>query len=546
MNRFQLPYLGYGLGLRTVHYPYILEHFPREVEWFEIISENFMETDGRPRRVLEQVAAHYPIVMHGVSLSIGSTDPLNMAYLKKLKDLAAWVRPAWISDHLCFTGMNGVNTHDLLPVPYTEATLTHVVERIQRVQDFLGRRLLIENPSSYVSFAQTSMPEWEFIARMSEAADCALLLDVNNVFVSCFNHRMDTKTYLDALPLDRVVQIHLAGHRDCATHRIDTHDAPVLDEVWAMYRYVIAQTGRVSTMIEWDESIPEFPVVLAELDKARHHAANATRGNTLPSFGAWQRASDKLAQQDRVIMAQFQDDIVRPTLDAPYAYAVAQHDFTPAKQVGVYQDGYRFRLYDVIHHAYPATRAWVGDPRFAEEVMAYIEAHAPSHTTLNPYADAFPAWMAQRVDVVAGEIAVVEHALDTLFDAPESTVLTAQDVEVMGEDAWLNARIGLRSALAVCVSSHQIHDVVQHVIADSDGALPAVAQGSECVVVYRHADVMRRLRVDEVQRKALELLQSPVRVEDFLCALDETVDEVQLQAWFSLWLSNGLLAIYSD
>jgi uncharacterized protein (UPF0276 family) len=262
------PNLGLGVGLRTVHFQHILRHQP-QVEWFEIISENFMDSQGRPRQVLERVAERYPIVMHGVSLSIGSTDPLNFEYLKKLKALAQAVHARWISDHLCWTGVAGRNTHDLLPIPFNEATLRHVVERVRMAQDFLERPLVLENPSSYVTFRDSTMSEWEFITRMAEETDCGLLLDVNNVYVSSFNHDMDPVEFVSSLPHGRVVQFHLAGHSNYATHLIDTHDNHVIDPVWELYRLAHQLTGGVSTLLEWDARIPPFPVVHEEVLKAR-------------------------------------------------------------------------------------------------------------------------------------------------------------------------------------------------------------------------------------------------------------------------------------
>jgi len=266
--RLGLPDLGFGVGLRPQHYAHILAERPA-IDWFEIISENYMDSQGRPRQVLEQIAERYPIVMHGVSLSIGSTDPLNLEYLARLKRLAEWTRAVWVSDHVCWTGVNGINGHDLLPLPYNEESLKHVVERIRFVQEFLERPLVLENPSSYVTFADSTMSEWEFISRMAEDADCGLLLDVNNVFVTCFNHDLDPVEFLRGLPHERVVQFHLAGHTHCGTHIIDTHDHPVIDEVWKLYRFARELTGGVSTLLEWDASIPPFEVLHAEVLKAR-------------------------------------------------------------------------------------------------------------------------------------------------------------------------------------------------------------------------------------------------------------------------------------
>jgi uncharacterized protein (UPF0276 family) len=275
-NRWNLPDLGIGIGLRTTHFAHILAHLP-PVDWFEVLSENFMDTGGRPLHVLDQVAERYPVALHGVSLSIGSTDPLDRDYLRKLKALALRTRARWVSDHLCWTGVMGRNAHDLLPMPYTEEALRHTVARVKQVQDVLERPLVLENPSSYVEFAASTMPEWEFLARLAEDADCGLLLDTNNVFVSSVNHGFDADAYVDALPADRVVQYHLAGHTNHGTHIVDTHSDHAVDEVWRLYGRAVARTGLVSTLYEWDEDIPAFDVVHAEALKARTWRERAAR-----------------------------------------------------------------------------------------------------------------------------------------------------------------------------------------------------------------------------------------------------------------------------
>lgn len=271
------PYLGFGLGLRTQHYSDVLERKP-PVDWFEIISENYMIPGGQPLAILDRIRADYPIVMHGVSLSIGSTDPLDPDYLRDLKALADRVEPRWISDHLCWTGVGGLNLHDLLPLPYTEEAVQHVAERIRRVQDYLGRRIAIENVSSYVTYTHSVMSEWEFVSAVAEAADCWLLFDVNNIYVSGFNHDFDAETFIEGVPRERVVQFHLAGHSHNGSHIIDTHDAPVIEDVWALYEAACRHFGPVSTMIERDDNIPPLAELLAELDRARRIAAGVARG----------------------------------------------------------------------------------------------------------------------------------------------------------------------------------------------------------------------------------------------------------------------------
>jgi hypothetical protein len=279
MNRFGLPDLGIGIGLRTTHFGEILAGAPA-VDWFEVLSENFMDTGGRPLHVLDRVAERYPVALHGVSLSIGSIDPLDRAYLRKLKALADRTRARWVSDHLCWTGVLGRNTHDLLPLPYDEATLRHVARRVKQVQDALERPLVLENPSTYLAFARSTMPEWEFLARLCDDSGCGLLLDVNNVYVSGFNHGFDPRQYVDAIPANRVVQVHLAGHTHHGTHILDTHDGPAIDAVWDLYARLCARTGPVSTLFEWDASIPPLAEVRAEAEKARPLREAAARTGT--------------------------------------------------------------------------------------------------------------------------------------------------------------------------------------------------------------------------------------------------------------------------
>lgn len=283
------PYIGFGLGLRTPHYQDILNGNP-PVDWFEVLSENYMVRGGQPLRILDRIAARYPVVMHGVSLSIASTAPMDLDYLAQLKLLAERVQPRWISDHLCWTGVHGRNLHDLLPIPYTREALEHVAARVHRVQDFLGRALTLENVSSYVSFARSEMPEWEFIAELTRRTGCWLLFDVNNVHVSAFNHEYDPRDFIDGIPADRVVQFHVAGHSHMETHIVDTHDAPVTDEVWDLYRYALKRFGPVSTIIERDDDIPPLTELLEELDRARAIAkdvlGDAAAGSPAPLAAA--------------------------------------------------------------------------------------------------------------------------------------------------------------------------------------------------------------------------------------------------------------------
>lgn len=268
----KMPFLGFGLGLRPDYYEEILAYKPN-VDWFEIITENYLVPGGKPLYYLDQIRANYPIVMHGVSLSLGSSDPLDSDYLQHVKALAARIEPVWISDHLCWTGVNGINAHDLLPIPYTRQAVKHIVSRIHQIQDFLGRPILIENVSSYLTYKQSEMSEWDFILEIVKQAGCFILLDVNNVYVSSINHLFNPLDYIQAMPSERVAQIHLAGHSNHGNYIIDTHDAPIIQPVWDLYAATLQRLGvPVSTMIERDDNMPPLTELLAEVNQARHIA----------------------------------------------------------------------------------------------------------------------------------------------------------------------------------------------------------------------------------------------------------------------------------
>jgi uncharacterized protein len=269
----EAPYLGVGVGLRTVHYPEIFrrvrEGDPLGVDWLEALSENYMVEGGRPKRVLDELCGQVPLVLHGVSLNIGSSDPLDARYLAELRQLADATGALWVSDHLCWTGVDGRSLHDLMPLPFTTDALRHVVERVKRVQGALGRRIALENVSSYLSYSADAMPEWEFLAGIAEGADCGILLDVNNIFVSSHNHGFDGEDYLAGIPPERVFQMHLAGHSEAPPLLIDTHDHPVRPEVWTLFESAVRRMGPVSTLIEWDDLIPSYEELLEEAERAR-------------------------------------------------------------------------------------------------------------------------------------------------------------------------------------------------------------------------------------------------------------------------------------
>ena len=260
--------LGHGIGLRREHYDHVLAEGVEGVDWFEIVSENFFQPGGRPWAVLERARASVPVAMHGVSLGIGNAGPLSEAYLRRLEALVSRLEPVIVSDHLCWGGADGAYAHDLLPLPYTEEALELVCRKALALQERLGRRILLENVSSYVAFDASVMPEWEFLGEVARRADCGILLDVNNIVVSARNHGFSAETYVDSIDPARVGQIHLAGHTDHGHVLIDSHIGPVPENVWTLYRRVVARMGAVPTLVEWDEKIPAWEIVVAERDRA--------------------------------------------------------------------------------------------------------------------------------------------------------------------------------------------------------------------------------------------------------------------------------------
>jgi len=556
MPRLELPSLGFGLGLRPSHYDFIKQNQP-EVDWFEIISENYMDTDGRPKRHLAEIKERYPIVMHGVSLSIGTVDPLNSDYLRQLKKLMDWVNPAWISDHLCWTGVAHRNMHDLLPVPYTEAALKHIVDRIKQVQDFLDRPIALENPSTYLEFTSSSMPEAEFMARMVEESGCWLLLDVNNVYVSCYNHRLDPKSYIDSMPLNRVVQVHLAGHENHTTHLIDTHNGPVIDDVWQLYRYVLSRCEHLpNTMIEWDDDIPEFPVLYAELEKAKHFAAApAVESLILPRFTYSSTESPSnisptlIDEQQWLQQAIFVENADLLILNQRIK---AKENFPQQAQLGVYINAYKYRLFDVVYEDYSAVKHYLGDEAYEALLWQYIQACRSEHYNIARFSQGLPDFLRQTMpeDGFVFALSTLEAAMLRVFDAPESEVFSADRLMHLTESSLMNATLVMRKAL-VCLSfGHAINDYYQCVMDESVFEHP-YEQRMTHLIVFRDNDALWRLEMEALEFSLFERLIDGQIVEAALAAvLSDQPDDGQasrVSLWFARWMNHRLLSeIISD
>ncbi len=540
------PNLGFGLGLRPKHYSHIFENQP-DVDWFEIISENFMDTGGKPRRNLAKIAERYPIVMHGVAMSIGTVDPLNSEYLRKLKKLADEIKPAWISDHLCWTGIAHKNSHDLLPVPYTEEALKHIIGRIKQVQDFLERPLTLENPSTYLEFKTSHIPESEFIAEMAKESGCHLLLDVNNVYVTCYNHRLDAKAYIDALPLDKVVQIHLSGHTNKGTHIIDTHDDHVVDAVWSLYKYVVHKAGRVpNTMVEWDGNIPEFDVLYAELDKAKDAAKDAQNYAPLPDLAKDEgRYVANITSTLVNMQTSMQEAILRgKQIDSkPDEWIRAKVEFAPADQLGVYVNAYRFRLYDVTAEDYPVLKYAMGDTAFDELITDFVNTAHSNHFNIGRYAVALPEFIANHKlgNPFFTEICTMETAISQLNDPEETTPLEPKHLEGMTPDELMETVLHPRKALQIFAFNYPVNAYFREVNEELSPTIPAPEK--TFLAIFRHEDVVWRMNLEDVEYQLLSALFAGVPIGEALEKVDESAAG-KISEYFSRWMRNGLLAYH--
>lgn len=433
---------GFGLGLRTTHYPdYLREKQP--LDWLEIITDNFLGDGGKPLTMLERIRQDYPLAMHGVAMSIGGTDPLDLDYLKQVKTLAQRIDPLWVSDHLCWTGHYHHRLHDLYPLPYTDEAARHVIERILQAQEVLGRRLVIENVSSYIDFAASAQTEWEFLTYVAEEADCLLLVDVNNIYVSSVNQGFDAWTYLQGLPAQRVQQIHLAGHTHNGDHLVDTHDHPVCDAVWQLYAQACALYGPVATMIERDDHIPPLSDLLAELNLARQtrtHAIPASQPPVahaplvaVPDVGQLASLHHTQQQLTRYILGSDTADV------ASLALVAQTPQVSAAQRLGIYHHAYRARLVETLADTFARTERFAGSDSFAVWATQYAEQSPPKSRSLSRYGETFPAFLQQRFphNPELFELARLDWDLRSRFDMADTPALDSALAAELPPETWL-------------------------------------------------------------------------------------------------------------
>lgn len=435
------PNPGFGLGLRTPHYPDFLAA-KQPLDWLEIITDNYLVAGGRPLQMLDQIRRDYPVVMHGVAMSLGAPGEVDATYLRHVKALADRVEPLWISDHLCWIGPGTEQLHDLYPLPYTEEAARHLIDQIRRAQDVLQRRLVVENVSSYIEFKHSAATEWAFLSHVAAEADCLLLVDVNNIYVSSVNHSFNPVQYLQGLPRHRVQQIHLAGHSNEGSHIVDTHDHPVADPVWTLYAEALKLFGPVATMIERDDHIPPLITLLDELAIARNIAAGVQH-TPAGADNAVQPLAFPVPTQAIPALPQLQRDMASYVLD-PLARGMSDHVRTQVGietrvRLGIYHHAYRARLADVLADVFEKTVLYMGSDHFDQIARGFVVQHPPQSRSLGVYGAAFPAYLGTLYphNPELSELAQLDWDLRSRFDGQDWPALDTAAAAADTTQAWL-------------------------------------------------------------------------------------------------------------
>ena len=530
------PRLGAGVGLRTKHHAAALESGAALPDFFELITENFFAAGGRPREVLEEARRRRPIALHGVSLSIGSRDPLDASYLDRVAELADRVQPAIVSDHLCWSSHGGRHAHDLLPLVFTAGEVDRIAARVREVQVRLGRRILLENVSSYLAWNASTMTEWAFLAAVAEQADAGILLDVNNVYVNAKNHGFDPAEFLAGLPAARVGQIHLAGHADRGRYLFDTHDAPVGEPVWALYRAALERFGPVSTLIERDDKIPAWEVLLAEATAART-LMKVTPGRVL-TFSGTPRAEESKDTPRSNASLLFSALLEGDTAVLPHVSGGA---LSPAERVAIYATSYFARLHDALLEDFPATDALLGHERFHAAAQEYSREHPSTSPDLADFGAGFAAFL--RVAPEA-ELAALEWARVESFRGADAPALDPLRLAAIAAERWAAIRFVPHPSLRLVAASTRIDAVWR----DADREKPITAPGAESgsLRIWRQQNTVYHSWMAAAESAALDAL---VRGETLATAAERSAAlgaaepekaAALLNTWLGEWLTDGI------
>lgn len=541
------PVLGCGVGLRHDHYQYITETWP-SMDWFEAVTENYMDSGGKPIRILEEIRHRYPVALHGVSLSIGSVDPLNKNYLKRLKALVDRIDPAIVSDHLCWTRVDGNELHDLLPLPFTEEAIQHVVRRVEQVQEFLGRRILLENVSTYVTYRHSEMCEWEFLTEIAERSDCGILLDLNNIYVNSVNHRFDPYEYVNHIPGARVGQFHLAGHADMGTYLFDTHDHEVIEEVWNLYRHALKLWGPITTLIEWDANIPDFPKLAEEASKARAIYQNFLQA---PQQKVELKISPPLAEVQRWFKTKMKPDIqngAKSTEEPAAALLNLQNGVPGLERIAVYAEGYKARIEEALSEAYEAVRHVLGHERFHPLAEKYAERYASKHYNLSSAGKHFPVFL--RSQPLSKEfpflpdLASLEWRIHEAFHAYDEPPLEPGQLASLSLEDWSTAQIFFQPSVGLLASEWPVLDIwnarkmpVEKIHID------LINQPQQILITRQDVQV----RCELLSKPQFFLIQKLLQGKSLGNACEELgsfigeSEELPIQDWFSRWVQEKLM-----
>lgn len=544
------PDLGCGVGLRAKHYPVITGEWPK-VDWFEAMSENYMDSGGRPIVILEQIRAHYPMALHGVALSIGSTDPLNEKYLQRLKTLIARIQPAMVSDHLSWSGAGGEQLHDLLPLPFTEESIQHVVSRVTRVQDYLKRPILLENVSTYIAFKHSVMPEWEFLREVALRSGCGILLDLNNIYVNSKNHGFDAYDYLDGIPGDKIGQFHLAGHTDMGTYLFDTHSRPVIAPVWDLYRDALGRWGPIPTLVEWDEEIPEFSDLMEECGRARKIYDTEIVSSELQGRGVIYHAHNSGRKKlrpynDANVIPLHQIQAWMKTWVQPDGEKYAADFVIGGERLSVYSGGYVARAYEALKEGYEAVHRLLGDEKFMGMAEPYARSY-PSHSYNLTWAGRhLPAFlhdhpvpgMPYLEDLARLEWMIVEsfHAFDVPpFDPSQLAKIPAED--------WEQARLFFQSSVRLFSAEWPVLQLWSNRSTLDPGSIPLEKEKQYLLIGRRGVQV----RCEYLDAKQYQLLEGLLggRTLGEACedlAVSSGDELIPVTEWFARWVQDGLIA----
>lgn len=550
MKTSSWPKLGCGVGLRTPHYAHITKEWP-QVDWFEAITENYMDSGGKPLSILEQIRAHYPVALHGVALSIGSVDPLNERYLQRLKTLAERIDPAIVSDHLCWSGAGGEQLHDLLPLPFTEESIAHVVTRVLKVQDFLKRSILLENVSTYVTYQHSVIPEWEFLSEVARRSGCGILLDLNNIYVNSKNHGFDPYTYLSNIQGEKIGQFHLAGHTDMGTYLFDTHSTPVIEPVWDLYRHAIRQWGQISTLLEWDENIPDWPRLMEERTRAktiydfyedREPEAQTSPSKTVSYSIPKSKTGISLEQVQRWMKSRIQTAGEKVQGDS---FLNPQGGEPGEERVSVYAGGYSARIQDGLSDVYETVRLALGESAFLDLSQAYAERYPSHEYNLSLVGRHLPDLIQKfpdRTKPYLEDLARFEWHIAESFHAFDDQPLDRSQLSKISPEAWESVRLHFQESVFLFASPWPVLDLWKnrHNLKPD----PKVEPKTQTILIGRRGIQMRCEMLDVKQFRLLEGLMEGRSLGEVCETLAESAGEESLPVadWFARWVTDGLIA----